>query len=65
MLRGREVPLAYRIGVVAVHQQSFREEAVLERDDAIRAGIPARALGDAGHAVGMVISPGQDARPRR
>jgi len=32
---GREMPLAHRVGVVAVHQQDFGEEAVLEGDDAI------------------------------
>ena len=63
--RRREVPLADRVGVVAVLQQDFREEAVLERDVAVAARIADGAFGDAGHAVGVVIAPRDHARARR
>ena len=65
LFRGSQVPFAYRVRVVPVHQQDFGEESVLERDDPVRSRIARRALRDAGHSVRMMISPGEDARPRR
>ena len=65
LFRGRQVPFAYRIRVVPVHQQGFGEESVLERDDPIRSRIARCALRNAGHAVRMMIAPGENTRPRR
>jgi hypothetical protein len=57
----RQVPFAKAIGLVALLQKHLGQKAVLERDRAIAAGITGRALGDAGHGVGMMIAAGQDA----
>ena len=56
-----QVPFADGVGVVAVRQQDLREEAVLERDVGVVAGEAGRAFGDAGHGVGVMVAPGQDA----
>ena len=65
-LLGRgQVPLADAERVVAMRQQHLGQEAVLERDGAVGAGVARRALGDARHAVGVVVAPGQHARARR
>ena len=65
LFRGCQVPFAYRIRVVPVHQQGFGEESVLEWYDPIRSRITRCALRDAGHPVRMMIAPGKNARPRR
>ena len=57
----RQVPFADGVGVVAVLQQDLREVAVLEGDHPVAAGITGGALGDAGHAVGVVVAPGHQA----
>ena len=46
-------------------EQHLGQEAVLERDDAVVAGIAGRELGDARHAVAVVVAPGDDARAAR
>ena len=61
----RQVILAEQVGVVALQQQHLREEPVLEGDVAVVAGIAGGRLGDARHGVGVVVTPGEDARTRR
>ena len=58
----RQVPLADHEGVVALLEQHLREHPVLERDHAVVAGEAGRELGDAGHAVAVVVAAGHDAR---
>ncbi len=60
----REVPLADRVGAVAVLQQHLREEPVRERNVPVAARIAGRAFGDAGHRVGMMVAPGENAGAR-
>jgi hypothetical protein len=65
-LLGRgQVPLAHAIGRVAVLEQHFRQEPVLERDCAVRAGETCRPLGDARHRIRMVVAASEHARTRR
>ena len=61
----RQVPLADHVGVVAVLEQHLGEHAVLERHDAVVAGVAGGELGDAGHAVAVVVAPGDDAGAAR
>ena len=65
LLGRRQVPLAERVGVVAVLQQDLGEEPVLERDVAVAARVAGRAFGDARHRVRVVVAAGQDARAGR
>ncbi len=60
-----QVPLADGVGVVALLQQHLGQKAVLKGDVAVGAGIAGRTLGDAGHGVGVVVAPGQNAGARR
>src|SRR4029079_6957307 len=61
----RQMPLSHHEGAVAPIDQDLRQHAVLERNDAVVAGISGRQLRDAGHPVGMVVPPGDDARAAR
>ncbi len=61
----RQVPLADHVRAVAVLQQHLREHPVLERHDPVVAGVAGRELGDAGHAVAVVVPPGDDAGAAR
>ena len=63
--RRREVPLADREGGVAVAHEDLGQEAVLVRDRGVVAGEAGGELDDAGHAVAVVVAPGEQARPRR
>ena len=60
VLRG-EVPFAHGHRDVAAGRQDLRQEPVAPRDVARVAGEPDGQVGDASHAVGMVIAPGQQA----
>ena len=62
---GGQMPLADAERRVAVGEQHLGQEAVLERDGAVGPGVAGRALGDARHAVGVVVAPGQHAGARR
>ena len=59
---GREVPLADGVARVAVRAQDLGEEAVLARDHAPVAGIAHGEIGDAPHAVAVVVAARQEAR---
>ncbi len=59
-----QVPFAEGIGVVALLLQDLRQHAVLERHIAVAARIAGRALGNAGHGVGVVVAAREDARAR-
>ncbi len=61
----REVPLPDRERGVAVAHQYLGEEAVLVRDGRVVPGVARGELDDAGHAVGVVVAPGEQARSRR
>ena len=65
LLARGQVPLAERVGVVPVLLQDLGEEPVLERNVAVAAGVSSRALGDAGHRVGMVVASRKNARTSR
>ena len=65
LARRDQVPLADHVGVVAVRQQHLRQEAVLERDQAVVARVAGRHLGDARHPVAVVVAAGDHARPAR
>ena len=60
-----EVPLPNGIGGVAGVPQHLGEETVLPGRPPPVAGISTRQVGHAAHAAAMVVSPGQQARPRR
>ncbi|MNV34612.1 hypothetical protein D3C71_1260390 [compost metagenome] len=60
----RQVPFAQAVGAVAHLAQDLREHAIGERHVAIGAGKTRGAVGQAPHVVGVVVAPGQDARPR-
>ncbi len=63
-LAGRgEVPLADRERRIALVAQDLRQEAVLLRDRRVVAGESRGQLDDAGHAVGVMVAPGEQARP--
>ena len=57
----RQVVLPDQERAVAVLDQHLRQEAVLERDDAVVPGVAAGQLGDAGHRVAVMVAAGQDA----
>ena len=59
------MPFANAERGIAVRQQHLGQEAVLERDRAIRPWKAGRALGNAGHAVRVVIATRQHAGARR
>ena len=61
---GREVPLPDRVGRVALGAQDLGEEAVLGRDLAVVPGVAHRQVGDAAHAVRVVVAAREQARPR-
>ena len=61
----RQVPLADHVRAVAVLDQHLRQHAVLERHDPVVARVAGGELGDAGHAVAVVVPPGDDARAAR
>ena len=61
----REVPLADHVRAVAVLEQHLRQHAVLERHHAVVARVARGELGDAGHAVAVVVAPGDDAGAAR
>src|SRR5512134_3642535 len=52
------MPLADHVGAVAVPEQHLRQKPVLERDQAVVAGIAGRHLGDARHPVAVMVAPG-------
>ena len=62
---GCEVPLADRVRRVAVGAQDLGKEAVLAGDDAPVAGVTGREVGDAAHAVAVMVAPGEQARASR
>ena len=62
---GNQVILADHVGVVALCQQHLREEAVLEGNVTVVAGVAGRELSDSSHGVGVVVAPGDDTRMRR
>src|SRR5215213_7068563 len=64
LLRRGEMPLADCIGAVAVFSQHLGQEAVLERDGPIVSGVAGGDLGDGGHPVRVVVTPGQNTRAR-
>ncbi len=57
----RQVPLAHHEGAVPMRQQHLREHPVLERHDPVVPRVARGELGDAGHAVAVVVAPGDDA----
>jgi len=61
----RQVPLADRPRAVAVLDQHFRDQGVLERDPRIRSREAGRVLRDAGHRVRARVAAGEQARLRR
>ena len=61
----REVPLADHVRAVAVLEQHLGEHPVLERHDPVVAGVAGGELGDAGHAVAVVVAAGDDAGAAR
>ena len=63
-LRWDQVVLADHVGVVALGQQHLREEAILERDIAVIAGVAGGEFRDAGHAIGVVVASGENAGTR-
>src|SRR5271166_3168277 len=65
LLGRRQMPFPDRIRVVAVHQQNFRQEPILKRNNAVRARIARGSLRNAGHAIGMMIASGKYAGPSR
>ena len=65
VLRGHQVPLADHVGAVALLHQHLRQEAVLERDAAVVAGVPGGDLVDRRRRVRMVVAAGDDARAGR
>ncbi len=65
LFRGCQVPFADAERGIAVRQQHLGQEPVLERDRTVGARVARRPLGDARHAVGVVVSPVQHAGPRR
>src|SRR5262249_48081559 len=65
LLGRRQMPFAERISVVAILLQDLGKKAVLERDLAVGAREALGPFGDACHAVGVVIAPGQDTGARR
>ena len=60
---GGEVPFAHRVGVVALIPQDLGEETVFKGDLTIAAREARRPLGDAGHAVAVVVAAGDQAGP--
>ena len=58
----RQMPLAHGVRVVASPRKDLRQHPVLERHDAVVAGIPGRQFRDGGHAVSVVVAAGDDAR---
>ena len=63
--RGHQVVLADHVGAVAALLQHLRQKAVLERDLAVVPRVTGGELVDRRRGVGVVIAPGDDARPRR
>ena len=62
---GREVPFSDGQRNVPVVTQDLGEEAVLARDEAVVPGEPDREIGDAGHAVGVMVAAGEETCARR
>ena len=60
-----QVPLADHERAVALLHQHLRQHPVLERDDPVVAGEAGRQFGDRGHAVAVMVPPGDDAGPAR
>ncbi len=60
-----EVPLADHVRAVAVLKEHLREHPVLERHDPVVAGVAGGELGDARHAIAVVVAPGDDAGAAR
>ena len=61
LFRRRQVPFADAECGIAVGQQHLGEETVLERDRTVGARVTRRTLGDARHAVGVMVAPVQHA----
>ena len=59
-----QVPLAHGERGVALPAENLREEAVLLGDGGVVAGEPRGELHHAGHAVGVMVPPGEQAGPR-
>ena len=62
--RGGQMPLADGVGVIAMLQENLGEEAIFKGNVAIATRIARRAFGDAGHAIGVVVAPGEHTRAR-
>ena len=62
---GREVPLAHRVGRVALVAEDLGEEPVGAGDVARVPGVAGREVGDPAHAVAVVVAAGEQARARR
>ena len=62
---GREVPLADRPRRVAVRDEHLGEERIRRRDAAVVSGEAGREVGDATHAVRVMVASGEQARARR
>ena len=65
LLRRREMPFPEAERVVAVRQQHLGQHPVLKRHPPVVARVAGRELHDAGHAAGVVVAAGHDARTRR
>ncbi len=64
-LRRQQVVLADHVRAIAMRQQHLRQEPVLKRDLAVITRVAGRQLVDRRRRVRVVITPGDDARPRR
>ena len=65
LFRRGQVPFADAERGIAVGEQHLGQESVLERNRTVGARVARRALGDARHAVGVVVAPVEHAGPRR
>ena len=63
--RRHQVVFADQVGAIAVPLKHLRQEPVLKRDAAVIARVTGRQLIDRRRGVGMMVAPGDDARPRR
>ena len=60
-----QMPFADHRGAESLLDQNLGERGTFGRDVTVPAGKTDRALADAGHAVGRVVSPGEQTRSRR
>src|SRR5262245_30644140 len=59
------MPLADSVGVVAVREEYLGEKPIFERNVAVASRVAGRALSNARHRVGVMITASQHARARR